>query len=110
MNRKEWYKQRRLYRLKRLVYHSYGDEAPTPVYEAVEHFPHKAIKDSVFYSDTSGYNMKEIFSKINMVRQNYEPKHMVKYKETVRGCMRSNANAARITHCGSTPFNYFRGL
>lgn len=111
MNRKQWYKQRRLYRLKRLVYQSQGDYAGTKEYEAVEHFPYKDIKDSVNYgsSSTSGYNIPEMFGKKARILELY-PDRVQDYYDTLRYAMRSNANMARISACGATPFDYLRGF
>lgn len=107
MNRKEWYKQRRLYRIKRLVYQAYGDDAPTNVYLAYEKFD-DIIKQSAGYGrlDTHGYNMPEIFQVITRVRQEW-PTRMDQYKNTVRRCMKRNAMMARITQCSCTPSYYF---
>jgi hypothetical protein len=109
MNREEWYKQRRLCRLKRLVYQSYGDEAPTKVYEATLKFP-DAITKSVMYGwrDTSGYDIREGMARLPRVKAEY-PLKLGDFKRTLRSLMRSNANMARITHCGCTPCDWFRG-
>lgn len=109
MNRKEWYKQRRLCRLKRLVYQSYGDEAPSKVYESMLKFP-DAVAKSVMYGwrDTSGYNVREGMALLSRVKADY-PLRVNDFKRTLRRLMRSNANMARITRCGCTPNDWFRG-
>jgi hypothetical protein len=108
MNREEWYKQRRLCRLKRLVYQSCGDEASYKVYEATQKFPDAVIKSTWGSGGTSGYDIKHGMSLLPRIKAEY-PLKLGDFKRTLRSIMRSNANMARITRCGCTPCDWFRG-
>ena len=107
MNREQWYKQRRLYRLKWLVYNSWGDTAPPKAYEATLKFPDTISK--CWVGSTYGYDVKHGMSLLSRVKE-ASPERVHQFKDTLRYMMRSNANMARITRCGSTPFDWFRGF
>lgn len=109
MNRKQWYKQRRLYRLKQLVYDSHGEEGDPDLYNELRKFPEIIRNSCRRGSDTHGYNITEGFSKIDYVRKHYKPELVQKFKGTLRSMMKDNAHMARITSCNCTPFDWFRG-
>lgn len=107
MNRQQWYKQRKLFRIKKLVYFSYGDEAPTEVYEDYEHFD-LIIKNSVIWRNESAFNIPELFDRTARFKQDANLKvDMAKWYETLRQCMRTNAHMGVVTSCGSTPCGYY---